>query len=59
MTTHYSAAEVSNLIEAAEKACSLGARKSPAAVALRQKAAGAQSSNRLMFTEEFGAPGRI
>ena len=41
MTTHYSAAELSNLIEAAEKACRLGSRKSPAAVALKQKAAGA------------------
>ena len=59
MTTHYSAAELSNLIEAAEKACRLGSRKSPAVVALKQKAAGAQSSNRLMSTEESGAPGRI
>ncbi|HEV2430941.1 MAG TPA: tyrosine-type recombinase/integrase, partial [Burkholderiales bacterium] len=59
MTTHYSAPELSNLIEAAEKACRLGSRKSPAAVALKQKAAGAQSANRLMSTGNFGAPGRI
>jgi RadC-like JAB domain len=46
-------------IEAAEKACRLGSRKSPATVALKQKAAGAQSSNRLMSTGNSGAPGRI
>ena len=31
----------------------------PAVVALKQKAAGAHNANRLMSTEEFGAPGRI
>jgi integrase len=44
MTTHYSAAELSNLIDAAEKACQLGSRKSPAIVALKQKAAAAQAA---------------
>jgi hypothetical protein len=59
MTTHYSAPELSNLIEAAEKACRLGSRKSPAVVALKQKAAGTQPSNRLISTGNSGAPGRI
>lgn len=59
MTTHYSAAELSNLIEAAEKACRAGSRKSPAAVALKQKAAGEAISNRLMSSTNSGAPGRI
>jgi integrase len=59
MTTHYSAPELSNLIGAAEKACRLGSRKSPAVVALKQKAAGVQSANRLMSTGNSGAPGRI
>jgi len=59
MTTHYSAPELSNLIGAAEKACRRGSRKSPAAVALKQKAAGVQSANRLMSTGNSGAPGRI
>jgi len=59
ITTHYSAPEISALIEAAEKACSAGSRKSPAMGALKQKAAGAVSPNRLMCTEESGAPGRI
>jgi hypothetical protein len=59
MTTHYSTAELSNLIEAAEKACQLGSRKSPATVTLKQKAAGAQEANRLMSTGNSGAPGRI
>jgi hypothetical protein len=59
MTTHYSAAELSNLIEAAEKACQAGSRKSPAIGALKQKAAGETISNRLMSAENSGAPGRI
>jgi hypothetical protein len=59
MTTHYSVAELSNLIEAAEKACQSGPRKSPALGALKQKAAGEAISNRLMSTVNSGAPGRI
>jgi len=59
MTTHYSAAEFSRLIEAAEKACPSGVPQRSRSGALKQKAAGAPSSNRLMSTEEFGAPGRI
>ena len=59
ITTHYSAPEISNLIEAAEKACSVGSRKSPAMGALKEKAAGVVSPNRLIRTEESGAPGRI
>jgi hypothetical protein len=59
MTTHYSAAELSNLIAAAEKACRVESRKSPAVVALKQKAAREAISNRLMSNAEFGAPGRI
>lgn len=59
MTTHYSAAELSNLIKAAEKACEAGSRKSPAVVALEQKAAGDAISNRLILTGNSGAPGRI
>lgn len=41
MTTHYSAAELTNLIAAAEKACQTGSRNSPALVVLKKKAAGA------------------
>jgi hypothetical protein len=59
VTTHYSAAELSNLIAAAEKACQVGSRKSPALGALKSKAAGAVNPNRLIGTEESGAPGRI
>jgi len=59
ITTHYSGPELSNLIAAAEKACQTGSRKSPALGALKSKAAGAQGSNRLIATENFGAPGRI
>lgn len=57
MTTHYSAAEPSNLIEAAEKAFRAGSRKSPAMVALKQKAAGEVISNRSMSTVSFRADG--
>ena len=35
ITTHYSAAEISNLIEAANKVCQAASRKSPAIVLLR------------------------
>ena len=38
ITTHYSRAELSNLIEAAEKACEADSRKSPAISWLRRKA---------------------
>ena len=38
ITTHYSAAELENLIEAANKVCGENSRKSPALVLLKQKA---------------------
>ncbi|MEW8466946.1 MAG: tyrosine-type recombinase/integrase [Candidatus Thiodiazotropha sp.] len=39
ITTHYSAAELTNLIEAANRVCRENSRKSPALVLLKQKAA--------------------
>ncbi|HTY24595.1 MAG TPA: tyrosine-type recombinase/integrase, partial [Desulfomonilaceae bacterium] len=39
VTTHYSQAELQNLIEAANKVCSEGSRKSPALVILKRKTA--------------------
>ena len=39
ITTHYSAAELENLIEAANKVCGTESRKSPALVLLKRKAA--------------------
>jgi len=39
ITTHYSAAELENLIEAANRVCGENSRKSPALVLLKQKAA--------------------
>ena len=41
ITTHYSAAELENLIDAANKVCAVQSRKSPALVLLKQKAASA------------------
>jgi hypothetical protein len=38
ITTHYSAAELENLIEAANRVCGESSRKSPALVLLKQKA---------------------
>jgi len=38
ITTHYSQAELTNLIEAAEKVCDTDSRKSPATTWLRRKA---------------------
>ena len=43
ITTHYSAAELQNLIDAAEKVCGPNSRKSPALVLLKQKAAQASA----------------
>lgn len=39
ITTHYSAAELGNLIEAANRVCAEGSRKSPALVMLKRQAA--------------------
>ena len=39
ITTHYSAAELENLIEAANRVCGENSRKSPALVLLKQKTA--------------------
>ena len=44
ITTHYSAAELEGLIEAANKACETKSRKSPALVMLKQKAATAYAA---------------
>jgi integrase len=41
VTTHYSAAELGNLIDAANRACGENSRKSPALVVLKRKAANA------------------
>jgi len=43
ITTHYSAAELENLIEAANRVCGENSRKSPALVLLKQKAATAET----------------
>ena len=59
ITTHYSGAELANLVDAVEKACGDGSRKSPALVVLKQKAAGIEDSNRLMSSGNFGAPREI
>lgn len=59
ITTHYSAAELQNLIAAAEQVCEVGSRKSPALVVLKKKAVGDNLPNRLMLKQESGAPGRI
>ena len=37
ITTHYSQAELTNLIEAADKVCSAESRKTPASIWLRRK----------------------
>jgi integrase len=38
ITTHYSAAELQNLLEAANRVCDGGSRKTPALVMLKRKA---------------------
>lgn len=41
ITTHYAAAQLTNLIEAANRVCAEGSRKSPALMMLKRKAASA------------------
>jgi hypothetical protein len=38
ITTHYSAAELQNLLDAADRVCEEGSRKTPALVLLKRKA---------------------
>jgi integrase len=45
ITTHYSAAELANLIEAANKVCEVGARKMPTLVILKKQAPAAVAAN--------------
>jgi hypothetical protein len=59
VTTHYSAAEPQNLLDATERECEDDSRKTPTLVVLKQRAAGAQGSNHLMGQTNSGAPGRM
>ncbi len=59
ITTHYSAGELENLIEAVNRVCGDNSRKSPALVLLKQKAVTAEDDNRLNVEVKNGAPGRI
>jgi len=45
ITTHYSAAELDNLIEAANRVCEGGSRKTPALVILKKKALAAVAAS--------------
>jgi integrase len=45
ITTHYSAAELANLIEAANKVCDAGSRKTPAVVILKKQAPAAVAAS--------------
>ena len=45
ITTHYSAAELANLIEAANRVCESSARKMPTLVMLKQKAPAAVAAS--------------
>jgi integrase len=45
ITTHYSAAELANLIDAANKVCEAGARKMPTLVILKKQAPAAVAAN--------------
>jgi integrase len=45
ITTHYSAAELANLIDAAKKVCEVGVRKMPALVILKKQAPAAVAAS--------------
>jgi integrase len=49
ITTHYSAAELANLIDAANKVCDAGSRKTPALVILKKTNACPRRGKRLML----------
>jgi integrase len=51
ITTHYSQAELTNLIEAADRVCSTESRKSPATTWLRRKSVGVNTAKRLIVAE--------
>ena len=51
ITTHYSQAELTNLIEAAERVCSTESRKTPATTWLRRKDVGESSAKRLIVAK--------
>jgi Phage integrase family len=59
MTTHYSAAELSNLIEAAEKACQVGPAKSRSGRAKTKSGWRGDLQPLGCLPEESGVPGRI
>jgi len=59
ITTHYSAPELQELLDAVNSVCDNKSGKTPALVILKQKAATAQHDNRLIVQEKNGAPGRI
>ena len=58
ITTHYSAAELANLIEAANRVCESGSRKTPALVILKNKRSPRERQAHDLRLK-FGAPGRI
>lgn len=45
ITTHYSAAELESLLEAANKVCEGGSRKTPALVVLKKQAPAAKTAS--------------
>ena len=59
ITSHYSAAELTNLIRAANQVVGQGSRKSPALVMLRKKAANALAVTASHFCEKMARPERF
>jgi len=59
ITTHYSAAELRNLIAAANKVCMEDSRKTPAPVMVREKQASYQTEKSLTFKELMVATGGL
>jgi integrase len=58
ITTHYCAAEIRTLIDACERVCNLGSRKSPAISVLRIKDRARIQHNLLKTKENIGGDGR-
>ena len=59
ITSHYSAAELSSLIVAANQVVGQGSRKSPALVMLKKKAASAFAVTAQLFFKKLARPERF
>ena len=59
ITSHYSAPELRELIDAAQRICSDKSGKTPALTLLKRQTASGDTASRVILKQKPGAPGRI